>query len=232
MEPLTIGEQLLLLSLDERRGTVVHSASQSLDFGLAGAAIIELTLRGRLASEGKQVVVIDPTPTGDELLDEALAAVVASRRTRDARHWVTSLQRGVDHHRRRLEERLVRRGVLGAEEHRVLGVFPSRRYPVQAPGLLGEVRDRVRRAVLGGAPLDPAAVTLVSLASACGVLDRLFSRDERREARRRAKDIARGEVLGKAVRDTVTAMNAAVVGAVVASSVAATAASTSHTSSC
>lgn len=232
MEPLTIGEQLLLLSLDETRGTVVHSVSQSLDLGLAGAGIMDLTLRGRLRTEGKHLLVADATPTGDDLLDEALAAIGASRRPRDARHWVSSLRKAVKHQRRRLVQRLVLRGVLGEEEHRVLGVFASARYPVRDTGRLRDVQDHVRRSVLGETDVTPATAVLISLASACGALDRLFTREQRREARRRAKEIARGEALGKAVRDTVAAMNAAVVGAIVASTVAATAASTSSSSSC
>lgn len=232
MEPLTIGEQLLLLSLDETKGTVVHSASQSLDLGLAGAGIMDLTLRGRLRAEGRHLLVADARPTGDDLLDEALAAIGASRRPRDARHWVPALQKAVKRRRRRLEERLVRRGVLGEEEHRVLGLFATARYPVRDTGRLRDVRDHVRRSVMGETDVTPATAVLISLASACGVLDRLFAREERREARRRAREIVRGEALGRAVRDTVAAMNAAVVGAIVASSVAATAASTSSSSSC
>jgi hypothetical protein len=232
MEALTIGEQLLLLSLDETKGSVVHQASQSLDLGLAGAGIMDLTLRGRLRTEGKHLLVADATPTGDEMLDEALGAIGTSRRPRDARHWVSALQKAVKHQRRRLAGRLVLGGVLGEEEHRVLGVFATTRYPVLDTERLSEVRDHVRRTVLGETDVTPATGVLVSLASACGVLDRLFTREERREARRRAREIARGEVLGKAVRDTVVAMNAAVMGAIVASSVAATAASTSSTSSC
>jgi Golgi phosphoprotein 3 (GPP34) len=145
---------------------------------------------------------------------------------------VPALQKKVKHQRRRLEARLVGRGVLGEEEHRVLGVFPTPRYPVGATGLLHDLQHHVRLAVLGEAEVTPASAVLISLASACGVLDRLFTREERRESRRRAKEIARGEALGKAVRDTVAAANAAVTSAVIASTVAASAASTSSGSSC
>jgi hypothetical protein len=55
---------------------------------------------------------------------------------------------------------------------------------------------------------------LISLAQACHVLDRLFTREERATMHARVAAIVRGEALGKAVQETVTAINAAVIAAV------------------
>jgi Golgi phosphoprotein 3 len=213
----TLGEELILLALDDVKGTVSFSSSQALGYALAGAALMDLTLRGRLQSDGKNLIVINTAPTGDDVLDEALNKIAASKRPRNAGHWVSSLS--IRKHQQRLEDRLVRRGVLRREEHRFLGIFPSDRYPEQDRSSEQATRERIRRVVLAVDEADPRTTTLISLAQATEILERLFRRDERKIARQRVKQITEGEVLGKAVKETVDSINAAIAaGAVVGAS--------------
>jgi hypothetical protein len=85
----------------------------------------------------------------------------------------------------------------------------------------------VRTAVLGGNEIDTRTAFLLSLASACSVVGRLFSRDERRIAKKRIKAIIENELIGKAVNDAVTAavLNAATAAAVAAAVAASTSSS-------
>lgn len=218
-QTLTLAEELLLLSLDDTKGTVPMAAAQALAYGLAGATLMDLTLRRRLTSDGEHLVVADATPTGDALLDQALATLAAARRARDSRHWVRALGTGIERHRERLEERLVERGILHHQEHRILGVIPSPRYPMDDPRAEMESRLRIRAAVLSDASPDARTVVLISLAKACHVLDGMFTREERKATQGRVAEIIRGEALGKAVKETVDAINAAVVAAIVTATV-------------
>ena len=62
---LTIAEGLVLLSLKNETG---EKSGQFVEFGLAGSAIAELILRGRIALDTvkqKKLSVIDAAPTGD-----------------------------------------------------------------------------------------------------------------------------------------------------------------------
>jgi Golgi phosphoprotein 3 len=213
-QTLTLAEELLLLVLDDAEGTVPMAATQALPYGLAGATLMELTLRGRLTSDGKHLVIVDATPTGDALLDQALATIAGAKRARDSAHWVRALGTGIKRHREQLEDRLVRHGILHRREHRTLGVFPSPRYPTDDPRPEVESRRRIRAAVLGDSPTDARMATLISLARTCRVLDGLFTREEREATRGRVAAIVRGEALGKAVQETVAAINAAVSAAV------------------
>lgn len=213
-QTLTLAEELLLLVLDDTEGTVPLAATQALPYGLAGATLMELTLRGSLASDGKHLVVVDATPSGDALLDQALATIAGAKRPRESAHWVRALGTGIKRHREHLEERLVERGILHRQVHRTLGVFPSPRYPMDDPRPEVESRQRIRAAVFGDSPPDARTTTLISLAQACRVLDGLFTREEREASRGRVAAIVRGEALGKAVQATVAAINAAVIAAV------------------
>ena len=109
---LTLAEELVLLATNER-GSTESSAWASLDNGIAGARLLELSLAGRLAlGEKGAIVVADERPTGDELTDEALGRIAASERRRDAKHWVSKLAGGKV--RKQVLARLDDRGVLAA----------------------------------------------------------------------------------------------------------------------
>ena len=144
----TLAEELLLLALDDEKGSVSFSASMALPYGLAGATLMELILRGRLAVEDGKLTVADPAPTGDELLDEAAAAIRAEKRQRDAKHWVSALSGKLKRHERRLEDRLIHRGVLRRDERKLLWLIPDTRYPAVDRRLELDTRARIRAVLL------------------------------------------------------------------------------------
>lgn len=220
---LSLGESLSLLALDDERGTVSMNATSTLPYGLAGAALLDLALRGRLTFAGKTATIMDATPTGDDILDDALAEIGRARKPRSAQHWVMYLQRGIPHHRDRLLARLVERGILRHEEDRVLGIIPRQRYPELDLTTETDLKARLRAIALDGAPPDTGNALLLSLIYACRLGGVLFSRDERKIAKRRVQEIARDEVIGKAVADAIASVEAGVTAAIVAAtSVAAT----------
>jgi hypothetical protein len=55
--------------------------------GLGGALLLDLKLHDRVAMLDAHVVVPDPAPVGDPLLDGALAAIAGEGRDRDPDHW-------------------------------------------------------------------------------------------------------------------------------------------------
>ncbi|GAA3343940.1 hypothetical protein GCM10020358_45120 [Amorphoplanes nipponensis] len=59
-----------------------------LDHGLGGALLLELAISGRVGLEDQRVVVTDPTPTGDPLVDQALDRVAGDGRAAKPAHWV------------------------------------------------------------------------------------------------------------------------------------------------
>jgi hypothetical protein len=153
---LTLPEELVLIGTKES-GSLERSAWTSLDYGIAGARLLELALAGRLRlGEKSAMVVHDETPTGDELADEALATIAASERVRDAKHWVGKLTKGAV--RKRVLARLDERGVLAAERGRFLGIVPRTRHVEVDPGPEREIRKRLRAAVTDGAAPDARTV--------------------------------------------------------------------------
>jgi hypothetical protein len=217
----TLAEDILLLALDDDKGTVNWQRTTEVPYALGGALLMDLALSGRIDVSNNKVVVRDAGAVGDELLDSSLQTLSASKKDRDPKHWVRKLgeRRGL---KEDVARRLVQRGILREEEHQFLWVFHSSRFPTSDSRAEASLRDRVRSVALNGAEPNERTVLLLSLLSASKLSDGLFSRVERSQARRRIKELVAGERFGKAVSGAISDVIAAVVATTTAASVAAT----------
>ncbi|MEZ0073730.1 GPP34 family phosphoprotein [Planotetraspora sp. GP83] len=213
---ITIAEEVLLLAYRDDTGKP-QIGSTELDAALAGAIVAELAVNGRIDLDGKKLVVRDASPLGDDELDAALARMAGESRDHKPEWWVGKLNG--NKLRKRLLSRLADQGVLTEQETKVLGLFPSRRYPALDASVEQGIRQRVE-SVLAGAEPDERLAALVAVLNAAK-LDRKAFPHARKE---RIKEIAEGEWAGAAVKKTIASVHAAVA-AGVAAAVAAGAAS-------
>src|SRR5574337_809242 len=182
---ITLAEDLFLLATDAATGRPLVDTTH-LDFGLGGALLLDLVLQQRIALRGSQVVVTDPRPTGDPLLDPALSELAAVK-PHEPGHWVRHLIHGLRH---AVEVRLVEAGVLCRDDHKVLGVIRIHRTHETDGRLHHALEDHLQDAVvLSHAPSRETAA-LASLALAVGLDRHLFPRSDRRAVRRRMAEVA------------------------------------------
>ena len=176
---LTFAEEILLLLLDDESGEFVPVPTWSRQCALAGAALMDLALEGRIDTDLQKLVLIDRSPTGDDLLDPILARIAEESEVHDARYWVERLgeeQSGwiQDH----ALTRLVRRGILESEGGRLLWVFRTRRYPTIDGKAQREVRLRIMNVLFSDEIPDPRDIVIICLADACGIFGLIMSREE------------------------------------------------------
>jgi hypothetical protein len=217
---LRLADELLLLMYDDAGS--MQASAQSVDYGLAGALLMELMLAERVAVPDKRVVMTDPTPIGDPLADQALARIAADGRGRKPKDWVGPLSKGL---RDQVLDRLVAAGLLRREEDRVLWVFPRTRYPSASgaePLPESETRRRLLAAVDSTGPVDQRTAALCALVRALGIERVAVPGRPRREVRERFEEIVAVSWPAEAVRKAITEMEAAVTTAVIVSTTAAT----------
>ena len=200
---VTIAEELLLLAYSEEEGKQLISATQ-LDPALGGAILAELAVNERVALYGKKVSVVSATPLGDDELDATLARIAAEGKERRPDWWVQRLHS--TKLRRRLLTRLAESGVLTEERGKVLGIFPTTRWPEADGRVEAEVRQRVGD-VLAGAEPDARTAVLIAVMYAAKLDRKAFPG----ASRKRVKEIAEGEWAGDAVAKTIAAINSVVV---------------------
>ena len=216
----------MLLLLDDVSGKKTTDGTR-LDYALGGALLLELAIAGRIDVIEKQgwlgkerVVVIDPTPMGDVVLDEALSHLRTGK-PRAPQSAVTSLSK---HLRGTLLERLAARGVVRRASDRILGLFPRERWPVQDTTHEQQLRGRLHDVLVLGLAADPRTSALIALLSAIGQAHKVIDTPDgtdRKAVKTRARHISEDAWAGTAVRKAVQAAQAAVTATVVAASVAA-----------
>ncbi|MCO7274135.1 GOLPH3/VPS74 family protein [Cellulosimicrobium cellulans] len=241
---MLILEDYLLLTLDDVTGKAVVDASYREQVA-AGALLVELALLGRadLAGDGDggrigRIVVRDASSTGNALLDEALT-VVRSREGSKPKALVAPLAKLRP--ASRAIASLAERGVLRREEGRVLGIFPTTRWPAADTRHEEGVRADLWRVLVDGGAPDLRTAALVAILAATGQAGRVLAAGgapgapavadagheatgpRRRAVDARAREIARQSWASEAVRAYVEEVTAAIlVGATVAATAAAT----------
>jgi hypothetical protein len=218
---MLLAEDLLLLLTDDDSGKLLVSGTE-VDVALGGAQLIELTLAGRVDltgdDEGRKgrLVVRDATRTTDPLLDEALD-VVASKAGKKPDAVVGPLGKKL---RDRLYTRLAEQGVLRSEHGKVLGVFPTTKWPAADAAHERQLRAGLEQALLTGLQPPERIAALVSLLHALRSVHKVVRPKDhglaKRDLDRRAKEIAEGDWGSAAVRKAVQAMTAATLAAVTA----------------
>ena len=219
---MILAEDVLLLLTSDTTGKTVVDKTR-LDLALAGAVLLDLTTAGRVdvAGPGEQVrqgrlVVRDTRPTGDDILDEALRRVGALG-PKKPQGVLPKLTKGL---REALLGRLVDRGVLRAEQGRMLGVFPTHSWPAIDSGHEGELRAGLRDVLVVGRTPAPREAALVALLQAIDQVPKVLGDVgvPARQLRRRAKDVSEGGFADDAVRRAVQAVSAATTAAIVSAS--------------
>jgi hypothetical protein len=114
---------------------------------------VDVAGRDERVREGR-LVVRDPGPTGDGLLDEALT-LVGQKEGKKPQGVVARLGKRA---RIRLYERLVDGGVLRAEDDRVLGTIPMHRWPSKDAAHESSVRAGLVTALREGATTEAKRV--------------------------------------------------------------------------
>jgi Golgi phosphoprotein 3 (GPP34) len=220
---LLLAEQLLLLFLDDDRGS--DTASWGGDPGLAGALLLDLTAARAVEERDGALVARPGVALEHPALRAAYGAIAASEKPRDAKGWVGRLPRELKPLAATIADRLVERGVLAEERRKVLGLFPAQRFPQTDPEPERALRERLRAVLTGTSTPTPQEAMLIALLQPYDLVGKLVPREERKEAKRRAKALADGGAAAQAVDATVKGVQAAVL----ASATAAIAASTAAT---
>ncbi|GAA1589065.1 hypothetical protein GCM10009742_39460 [Kribbella karoonensis] len=217
---MLIAEDLLLLLYDDQTGKPITGAP-GLDFSLAGAVLIELTLQQKLdiTTEGKagRLRVLDGAPTGDPILDERLSYVI-DKPGKKPKDQIKPLSK---HLRNQLLARLAQRGVLEADQGKVLGLFPVTRWPAKDARHEMEVRTQLEGVLRQGLAPDQRTAALIALLSALNVVPKVITDAvDNRALKQRAKEIADSDWAAAAVKKAVAEVQAAVTAAIVVSATA------------
>lgn len=199
---LRFAEEILLLVLDEERGGLAASLSpDSLNLALAGAVLMDLALEDRIDTDLERLMLVDPEPFGDDILDPTLAEIATDGQSRNTGYWLGRIAGRGGQIRRAALARLIERGILRSEAHGLLFLVPSvsrsRRYPAADGQQVEEARLRIMRILFSDDVPDPRDIAIIALANACGVFRTILSSEERAQVRDRIDLLKNLDLIGR-----------------------------------
>lgn len=197
---LTLSEEIVLLAIDERAGALMLLPERSLDFALSGAMMIELSMRGKIATvDDVFLKVLNRDSTGDKILDEALSLIPSSphltienalaRIARKGESWVS-----------KTFQSLVEKDVLEKKESHFLWLVRESSFHVKDHNLLDGLRLHIRDVIINESiEPDTREIALISLMDACKISFTIFSDDELAKYSERFEEITKKDPIARAV---------------------------------
>ncbi|WP_084316166.1 GOLPH3/VPS74 family protein [Actinospica robiniae] len=206
-----LGEEIVLVAL-RPDGRV--SGATTLHFALAGAELVSLVIAERVGIRDERIVILDPAPTGDVLLDAALAdiaKVTGGGRPPKPKTWVA---RSRSHPVTTYLRQLAKLGIVREQRSKALGVFTSTRWITVDPTPVAAARARLDGIALSQEPVAAVEAAFGALVHVIGLDKVLYPGREGSPARARLNLIAKGDPASRAVGEAMEGVQAGVDAAV------------------
>ncbi|HEX3973201.1 MAG TPA: MFS transporter [Stellaceae bacterium] len=187
MEKFSLIEELLLLTLEDRGGEFDRVPEAFLVCGIAGGALIDLSLRNKLDSDLSGVWAIDSSPTGDAILDGVLSEIAAESARLDPRAWIVRLSGKAMAMRDAAIRALCDRGVLRKDGMRYLWTATSAAH---------QTKKRIFDLLFSDDIPSPEDVALIAMADACFVFERILAPRELAKIKYRIQQLCRLDLIG------------------------------------
>jgi hypothetical protein len=208
---MLLAEELVLLALDDESGKLATSTSGYFNYALAGALLLDLVLANKIDIQNKKVLVLNPQPMDDELLQMAFQPILESKKPKDIGDWVYKIGNNYAVLRDTISHRMQNAGILGREEKKVLKIFTSVHHPILKPDLKYAIFQRIEPILMAQAPASDRDIALLSLLKCANLINSLFTKEFRKQISEEIKKIVKNEKIGKAVSDLIAGINASFV---------------------
>ena len=196
---LTFAEEIMLLILDDD-GSFLPTRGGAVEYILAGAVLMDLAFANRIDTDLEHLTCLDTTPTGNPILDQALAHIADSGQPKDTRGWIETLAgQDTTEIRQQALASLIERGILESQDKKFLWVFRARRYPTIDGRVEREVRLRISDVLLSDDIPDPRDVAMICLVDAAGFLRDIFTAGELERATPRVEQLRKMDLIGHEV---------------------------------
>jgi Golgi phosphoprotein 3 len=197
---LTFAEEFLLLAHDEDSGDFAEIGFPVMSSVLAGAALMDLALLGRIDSDPRHhLILVDSKPVDEPILDFCLARIAEAPASKSIQDWITALAIHGARLRSLTIDRLLARGILERADKRFLWVFHTRVYPLVDEREMVEVKRRIANILFTDDIPDPRDTFLLALAERSGLLIEVFSQAVAEDRRERIQQLLHLDLFGQAV---------------------------------
>lgn len=196
---VSIPEAVFMIALDDKEGRLLAQAQKHMPYVLGGAALAELSLRGRLRFAQQKVYLQHAEGTGNRLLDHVLHTLPQKPKT-----VLHTLQFLVDHEKDLQEEAielLLARGIVERKAMRLFFLPVDTRMQSANYAFEREIRQNIGRILSKKQDTTPAYTALFTLLVSVDLLKEIFPKKEAHvNAQKVAQDVLKTAPMDEGLR--------------------------------
>ena len=190
---LNLAEKLLLLSYVEDKGRISYRASGTIQYIFTAVSLLELCMSKKLRIEGRKVILLDMSSTGDEILDEMLSKINEKYDPKSPTYWITALSHGL---MKKLQNRLIDKGIFWEDYVSMLFIFTRLSYKLADSRGLRQLHDRVREVLLSDKEMFTSEDIIIAvMLKNSGLLPLHLDNNEMKKCKDRLKGFIKDENL-------------------------------------
>ena len=205
-QTLSLPDELVLMLLNEQTGYFHQVRGWELNCAVVGAVLAELSLRSRIDTDMDSLLLVDPTETGNPVLDPVLRKIADEPSRQNAQYWIERLVVHAESIIDSTLNRLVELKILEYHDGDFWTLSPVKWYTDVHGNTLEDTADefiktRITRVLFFDAIPDPRDIIIVCLVDACDVFRFMFDIDDETEERIRC--ICQMDLIGRSMADAV-----------------------------
>ncbi len=217
-------EMFLLIAHHPEKGRFMIP-QMFLQYGIAGAILLDLTLEDRIELENKQLILKPSMVSADPVINEAVTLMSQSPRSRKADHWVRKLATRYRKYKWQVLKGLGDKRMVRIEEKKFLGLIPYRKSYLIETYTRGNMIRQLKSEILAYTrEPSSASMAIAGLIDACR-MHRILSddREERKAIKSQLKMTIKDSPVSDIVSQTIKQVQAAIIAGVTAAIIASTA---------
>lgn len=205
---LTMLEEVVLLAVDERTGSLRSTREFGTAYALVGALFFDLALARKIDTDTETIHIIDRTPTGQPTVDRVLAGMADKPQLTTVRDWIEEIFLRRDDLEGEALGSLIAQGILRHEKTKRLWIIDVERFPLVNDRPQQHVKARLAEAILTDAIPETRDIMLVSIAEQCGLLGYVLSGTQLSSRRHRIETLSKLETISRKVNEAIAGLDA------------------------
>ena len=204
-------EKFILLALDQKKGKFLID-TLSLNYGIAGAILLELSELNKISIQNKRIIVTDKKLTKISIVDACIKLINSAKKNRKAKYWIYKIGNKSSGFKKKILRDLYDKKIIKISKKSYLwGLFSSYKYPVINSKPTSEIKSKLKKIVLEGENPDIESLLLLSLMNSCKLIRILFiNKKEHKAAKKRIKELTKNIEISDAVSQTLKEIQTAV----------------------
>ena len=200
---LTMLEEVVLLAVDEKTGSLRSTREFGTAYALVGAVFFDLALARKIDTDLETVQIVDRRPTGNAMLDCVLAHMATRPDLTTVRDWIEEIFQRRDDLEGEALNSLIEQGVLRHEKSKLLWIIDVERFPLVDDKPQQDVRVRLAGTILADDIPATRDIMLVSIAEPSGLLEYVLSESALAARATRIQMLCNLETISRTVKSAI-----------------------------